>query len=165
MEQQRTANVSLCMDAKQWARFEAKFAVEPNTGCWLWTAGLDSHGYGQFGITNRRGGHLSRSHRVIYEHFKGPIPDGLHLDHLCRQRCCVNPDHLEPVTNRENCLRGDTVPAAHAAKTHCKNGHAFTPGNTYRTPQGHRRCRECCLLNERRKKRVRIRDRRKKKAA
>lgn len=85
------------------------------------------------------------AHRVAYEQARGPIPEGLELDHLCRNRACVNPDHLEPVTHRENLLRADTFAARHAAQTHCVNGHEFTPDNTYiRTrPEGGRECRAC----------------------
>src|SRR5262249_49353562 len=80
-------------------RIEAKIIPEPNSGCFLWTGKLDVRGYAR--IWHNRGDHIA--HRLYYELKKGPIPEGLVLDHLCRVRCCVNPDHLEPVTNRENC--------------------------------------------------------------
>ena len=120
-------------------RFDAKWTPEPNTGCWLWAAGTSIGGYGQFWSERK----MVPAHRYAYTRWVGPIPDGLQLDHLCRVRNCVNPGHLEPVTSRENTLRGETVPAANAAKTHCVHGHEFTPGNTYIRPDGWRRCRIC----------------------
>jgi hypothetical protein len=106
--------------------------------CWLWTASQDRYGYGQMKINGRR----ARPHRFAYELLVGPIPEGLDLDHLCRVRLCVNPYHLEPVTNLENILRGDGIQVRNAAKTHCLSGHAFTPENTY-VGRGHRKCQTC----------------------
>jgi hypothetical protein len=119
-------------------------------GCWLWTASLDSHGYGQIGDSGR----LRMAHSVVYELFVGPVPVGLELDHLCRVPACVNPDHLEPVTRHENIMRGvnpDVQRARHAARTHCKRGHEFTPENTYLAPTG-RQCRTCGRERARRKR-------------
>ena len=82
------------------------------------------------------------AHRMIYELLVGPIPDGLEIDHLCRNRGCVNPGHMEPVTHRENLMRGDTVAAANPAKTHCIRGHPYDDENTYRYGS-HRYCRAC----------------------
>lgn len=120
---------------------------EPNTGCWLWT-GSAPNGYGQFGFN----GKISRAHRVSYTLFKGSIPEGLVLDHLCRQPSCVNPDHLEAVTIRENTLRGLFPQVASALRkkeavnrTHCKRGHEFTAENIYINKRGARRCRVCTL--------------------
>ncbi|MFJ3170616.1 HNH endonuclease signature motif containing protein [Streptomyces roseus] len=121
------------------ARFWAKVAQEQPSGCWIWTAGLSPDGYGKFSS----GGRYVRAHRLAYSTLIGPIPPGLHLDHLCRVRRCVNPAHLEPVTHRENILRGATLPAANAAKTHCPQGHAYDEANTHREPDGRRRCRIC----------------------
>ena len=120
-------------------RFDVKWTPEPNTGCWLWTASDNGRGYGTF----RVGEKMVRAHRYAYERWVGPIPKGLQLDHLCRVRCCVNPDHLEAVTCQENLLRGETVPAANAAKTHCPQGHEYNEENTYVYLNGRRHCRTC----------------------
>lgn len=132
------------MNPRQLARFLPKFHVDDVTGCWNWTAASGPDGYGRFHLDARRipGRRPIVAHRVSYEHFVGPIPDGLQLDHLCRNRGCVNPAHLEPVTQRENLLRGIGFSAVNATKTRCDNGHAFTPENTYRW-HGSRYCRAC----------------------
>lgn len=114
--------------------------VEKTATCWLWRGSVDTLGYGMVKVNGR-----SRvAHRVAWEFSRGPIPAGLTLDHLCRVRHCVRPDHLEPVPLRENILRGTGVAATHARQDACIHGHPFTPANTYRRP-GHRdrRCRAC----------------------
>ena len=114
----------------------------PESGCWLWTAHIHKKtGYGRFGVLSN-GPELA--HRVAYELFVGPIPEGMHIDHLCRVRCCVNPKHLEPVTHAENLLRGFSRNAVNARKTHCLNGHEFNEQNTYiRKSDGYRWCKKC----------------------
>lgn len=112
--------------------------VDKTQTCWNWTGGLTFYGYGRFNIDNTRW----PVHRLAYELLVGPIPDGLVLDHLCRNRRCVNPEHLEPVTGRENTLRGVGPSAESARATHCPAGHEFTPENTKRLPK-QRRCRQC----------------------
>ncbi len=123
-------------------RFERLYIPEPNTGCWIWIGVCEKKGYGHFKFAGR----TLKAHRVSYEIYKGPIPHGLQIDHLCRVRCCVNPDHLEAVTCWENIRRGDTGKATaevRKALTHCKRGHEYTEANTYRNKRGNRHCKAC----------------------
>lgn len=117
----------------------------PETGCWEWQGPLDSVGYGSIGIGGHNTRHV-RNHRVTYEFFIAEIPDGLVIDHLCRNRPCCNPWHLEPVTHKVNLHRGETITAANAAVTHCPQGHAYDAANTHRNRDGSRRCRACQYL-------------------
>ena len=118
---------------------ESKIMPVTETGCWLWLGCL-SDGYG---MTTYKGKH-HRAHRIVYSLLKGAISAGLTLDHLCRTKSCVNPDHLEPVSQRMNVLRGDGLAAKQAKQTHCKRGHPFDETNTYfRTDGNKRRCRTC----------------------
>ncbi|MFI1942236.1 HNH endonuclease signature motif containing protein [Streptomyces purpureus] len=119
--------------------------------CWLWTKALDRHGYAEIKIDRRH----YLAHRVSYELFVGPIPPGLVIDHLCRVRSCLNPAHLEPVTNRENVLRGEGLAAQNAAKAHCPQGHPYDEANTILRPSGSRRCRACHNASTNRKVRNR----------
>lgn len=120
-------------------RFESKFIPEPNSGCWLWTEALKGKGYGGFYLAGKD----ARAHRVSYELYVGAIPCGLTIDHLCRNKSCVNPDHLEAVTNRENVLRGVGTSAENARKTHCPQGLPFDELNTQWESRGRRRCGRC----------------------
>lgn len=113
------------------ARFWPKVDKAGPDGCWLWTASLDTKGYGKFYDGER----IVTAYRWAWTNARGPVPEGLELDHLCRVRRCVNPDHLEPVTHAENRRR--------ARKTHCLRGHALDEANTYIRPNGYGACREC----------------------
>lgn len=117
-------------------RLLGKVDLSDPLGCWEWQASTSNGGYGQFKLN----GTMARAHRVSYELFVGQIPDGMVLDHLCRNRRCVNPAHLEAVTQDENMARG-----ARATATHCSYGHEFTPENTRHRDRknGERVCRTC----------------------
>ena len=106
--------------------------------CWTWLWHKDRSGYGTV-FWKGRGQSV---HRVMYELVNGPVPLGLELDHLCRNRACFNPQHLEPVTHRENMVRGYGWAGRNNRKTHCPSGHPYDDENTYRTKDG-RRCRAC----------------------
>jgi hypothetical protein len=130
-------------------RFWTKVRELPN-GCWEWGASVSPSGYGV--IREGGGGSPSKvAHRVAYEFVVGKIPEGLCIDHLCRNRACVNPAHLEPVTMRENLLRGEGWAGRHARKTHCPSGHPYSGPNLARGSKGERRCRACARDRARRK--------------
>ena len=108
-------------------RFWAK--VNKTDSCWLWTGYCNPKGYGRITVNYKP----MFTHRWSYENFIGPIPNGLVLDHLCQIKNCVNPEHLEPVTNKTNLIRGEVGKknaTHHKAKTHCRNGHKYTKENT-----------------------------------
>jgi hypothetical protein len=121
-------------------RFWAK-VDKTDDGCWKWTAATKGKGYGNFWMN----GGFYNAHRLSWEDVNGPIPDGLVIDHLCRNPPCVRPDHLRVVTQRENLFaEGSLFPAKlNAEKTHCPHGHLFTPESTYVRPNGWRECNTC----------------------
>lgn len=132
-------------------RFWKYVTPEPNSGCWLWSAFVDSSGYGAFSVgldwqaTDKKS-RIHKAHRVSYEINVGPIPEGLQLDHICRVRSCVNPDHLRPVTAQQNIqYAGPYISAAHRnrKKTECPHGHPYSPENTLILKHGWRRCGVC----------------------
>lgn len=134
------------------ARFRKKVVARPS-GCWEWTAYRDRMGYGRYYVEwdkTRKVRIVSLAHRFAYESLVGPIPEGFGLDHLCRNPPCVNPAHLEPVTDQTNWLRGHgphIIGLWQAAKTHCPFGHEYTAENTFARPNASgsysRSCREC----------------------
>lgn len=132
--------VLLDVDEQTIAHFWSK--VEKTDACWHWMGARDRHGYGSFQAR-------TRAHRFAYELARGPIPAGLEIDHLCRNPSCVNPEHLEAVTHRENMRRAENFAGRNARKTHCKRGHALTPDNVYVQPsrKHSRSCRECRRLH------------------
>ena len=110
-------------------------------GCWYWTGTKDRLGYGR--VHDARDHCQRLAHRIGYELFKGPIPEGLMLDHLCRNPSCVNPDHLEAVDAFTNQARGETLTARNLAKTHCPHGHPYSGENLMIKKDGTRACRTC----------------------
>ena len=127
-------------------------------GCWIWMKGLDSLGYGQFYCVKNGKETTERAHRASYEHFVGAIPDGLEIDHLCTIRCCVNPEHLEPVTHQENWRRSSQRGQQRLReKTHCPQGHPYTPDNLDAHALAHGR--RLCVICRRERKRLYMRRR------
>ncbi len=134
-------------------RILSKIDFGGKDGCWIWTGAIV--GGGGYGATRWRKPDGTwgqpQVHRLLYKLTVENIPDHLTLDHLCRTPACVNPDHLEPVTNRTNILRGVGIAAVNARKTHCPRGH-FLAGNNLRKGQGRRRrCAQCDKVSSRRR--------------
>lgn len=114
--------------------------VEKGDGCWLWQGATDGGArYGSFLYEGR----VQRAHRVSLALAGTTVPDDMDVDHLCRVTLCVRPDHLEVVTHRTNVLRGESLQAINATKTHCPAGHPYDEANTYVMPGGGRACRAC----------------------
>lgn len=138
----RGSEIRIDLSAAERERFWL-FVEETETGCWEWI-GLRARGYGVYEMRGR----AVRAHRVSWTICRGPIAEYLTLDHLCRNRACVNPMHLEAVSNKVNILRGESFSAENARKTHCPRGHEYTPENTM-IRNGKRNCRECVRAQHR----------------
>lgn len=129
-------------------RFMAFVVPEPNSGCWLWTGYVNSDGYAQFGVNGSSVG----AHRWAYKRFVGEVSAPLMLDHKCRVRSCVNPDHLEAVTNRENARRGamhGTFGKRNRSKMFCPHGHPLTGENVHIHRNGRCSPKRCCMTCKR----------------
>lgn len=119
--------------------------IQVINGCWEWQLGKSADGYGQTFTWDGTSSSTVRAHRLAYETFIGPIPKELVLDHLCRNKICINPDHLEPVTVKENTRRGKVG----ILKTHCSKGHKYTKENVvFRADK--RSCRRCSVIRQKR---------------
>lgn len=129
-------------------RFKTKVFVNLDTHCWVWTACKTGGGYGLFGYQGKN----VLAHRFSYQLILGEIPPGMQLDHLCRNRGCVNPSHMEPVSCRENLARGRTLMAANLLVQKCPNDHPYDELNTYVTKKGARQCRACARARYHRNK-------------
>lgn len=127
-------------NVEPWDRILAKVEKNYHTGCWEWIGARNRNGYGMVYFHGRR----RQAYHVTWElHHQRALPAGKEIDHLCSNPRCVNPLHLEPVTHRENLLRGNTTAARRSRQTHCKRGHEFTPQNTYISKRNERVCRKC----------------------
>lgn len=139
------------MKKRRMRPFQVRFfdKIQMTETCWNWTAGLNSYGYGQIRVE----GKSFKAHRIAYLLWVGEIPEGLTIDHLCRNRRCVNPAHLEVVPGRINTLRGEGPTAQNARKESCAHGHPLMGDNltitTGKRP-GLRRCRACARISARR---------------
>lgn len=137
-------------DASVQSRFWRQ-TMKVEDGCIVWAGTLTPRGYGQFSVDNK---HYA-AHRLAYSKLVGPVPVGLVCDHLCRNRACVNPEHIDVVTNRENIIRGEgpaMLTRMNRAKTHCPAGHEYTVTNTRVDSRGRRGCRTCSLAFSRKYK-------------
>lgn len=137
---------TLSYEEKYHSRFWAK--IIKTESCWIWTAAKNQYGYGYFSYPGGQ-----RAHRFSYEIHRGKIPDELVIDHICRKKDCINPDHLRAVTHKENTLCGLGLAAKNAEKTHCKYGHEFSLENTYIRKSGNRTERTCRICAKHRDQR------------
>ncbi len=133
-----TGTTDNARDKSEEQKFWERVSEDHPLGCWVWTGAVWKGGSNRYG----RFGNL-RAHRWSYEHHVGPIPEGLVIDHLCRNTLCVNPEHLEAVTDKVNILRGISPPALNALRDECKRGHPLSGDNLVATKSGNRQCRKC----------------------
>lgn len=123
-------------------RFWRHIEIDVQTQCWNWTGKLINSGYGLFGVGTKKENKFKTSHRWSYEYFRGSIIKPFTVDHLCHNRICCNPFHLEVVSQKENVRRGEGILSINYRKTRCKWGHEFTSENTRIIKLG-RKCKEC----------------------
>lgn len=143
----------LTSEQRFWNKVRQGNGLEPDRWCWIWTGARDKHGYGYFGIGNKR---KSPAYRWAYQTMVGPIPPGYEIDHGCRVPACVNPSHLQVVTHKTNMARAIGTPQyLRRRMTHCLNGHPLSGDNIYLRTKGGRLCKQCGLDY---KKRARVRD-------
>lgn len=133
------------LSPEQIKRFWAKVEVHHPAACWHWLGGRNDGGYGQLMLNSGK----YAAHRVAYTLLVGPVPPHLTIDHLCRNRLCVNPDHLRIASMYDNVMAAYGPPARNRRKTHCKYGHPFTPENTYVESSGGRDCLTCKRIRRR----------------
>ena len=126
-------------------RLADKYELD-DKGCFVWTGGAGRYGRIWFGT--RKNHRTLMAHRAAWEEVVGPIPDGLQIDHLCKNTRCINPDHLEPVTPLENLMRSPTKQRENALKTHCIRRHPLSGNNLFRDTRGMRQCRICTRLRQ-----------------
>ncbi len=133
--------MQMCKQVCNHVEVEQRFLdkIRKTASCWVWIGAIKDNGYGSY----YDDGKVVSAHRYSYEAFNGPIPDGFVIDHLCRTRHCVNPDHLEAVTQRENLRRGAGFIGRQTRQTACVRGHELAGDNLYVTPSGKRQCRAC----------------------
>ena len=139
------------MKPKDWYSFWAK--IQTDGSCWIWLGYKDKKGYGKFSIHKigtARSSFCFSAYRLSYQLFKGEIPTNYQIDHLCRNRSCVNPDHLDAVTCQENILRGIGICSNNKRKTHCPQGHKYDETNTYLDKNNGRYCRKCRTQTQKR---------------
>lgn len=134
------------------ARLAEKLSHDIDTGCWLWTASTNGNGYGYLNPLRGQKKATRGAHRIVYELLVEKVPKDLQCDHVCRNRLCANPAHIDIVTARENTLRGLGLAAANSKKTHCQNGHELAGTNLIITSNGGRQCKKCLRVSQRKYK-------------
>lgn len=139
-------DIELTQSARKWYTVSMVQTTINSDDCWLFAGRINSYGYGVI----YHQGKCTMAHRAVYEAVKGIFPKGLYSDHLCRVRRCVNPDHIEPVDNVTNVMRGNAPSAQNARKTHCPKKHPFSGDNLWIDKRGWRYCKACRVEEQKR---------------